>query len=275
MIDPNIATDLILHLLKRITDYDFTHYSLPVLQRRIDAFIKKHSLTGYSDLFVKLLEGDEGLAQKLIQSLTITYSMFFRDPEYFERLHFSVIPKISVHAKIKVWSLGCATGEEMYSLACLFKINQVLERTQLIGTDINEVALERARQGSYALERLDELEHQFKVMKLDRRYSLIDAIDVTDQSFSFNQKMRKQCQFTKHNIVSGGSLGLMHLVSCRNLLIYLHRDEQLRIIQDLLIPSVAPGGYLLLGSAESIDLEFELSNMKKVANGVNIYQIPQ
>jgi chemotaxis protein methyltransferase CheR len=273
MVEPIVATELILLLVKRLTDYDFTHYSLPVLQRRIDAFLKNNNIMGYPALLTRLLEGDVALLQMLIQSLTITYSVFFRDTKYFERLHYSVLPKLSIHANIKVWSLGCSTGEEIYSLACLFKINNLLERTRFLGTDINENALASARTGAFDIERLDELQTQFKAIGFDSSCSLIDSISVVDDKFSFNESITKRCQFSKHNVVKGGSLGRMHIVSCRNLLIYLSRDEQIRIVKDLLIPSVEPGGYLLLGNAENIQLELDMANIKKLSSGINIFQV--
>lgn len=273
MVEPIVATELILLLVKRLTDYDFTHYSLPVLQRRIEAFLKQNRIDSYSALLTRLLNGDNGLLQQLIQSLTITYSVFFRDTKYFERLHYSVLPKLSIHANIKVWSLGCSTGEEIYSLACLFKINSLLERTRFLGTDINENAIASARTGAFDIERLDELQAQFKAIGFESSRSLIDSISVVDDKFSFNEDITKRCQFSKHNVVKGGSLGRMHLVSCRNLLIYLSRDEQIRIVKELLIPSVEPGGYLLLGNAENIQLELDMPNIKKLSSGINIFQV--
>ncbi len=273
MIDPLISTEMILLLIKRVTDYDFTHYSLPVLQRRVESFMKLNEINGYPELINRLLLGEENLTQQLIQSLTITYSVFFRDTEYFERLYYSVLPKLSMHTKIKVWSVGCSTGEETYSLACLFKLSKILERSHFLGSDINEKALSAARRGVFDIERMSELESQFKAIGFDSYFSLVDSISVHDDSFSFSDDIISRCQFTKHNVVKGGSLGKMHLVSCRNLLIYLSREEQVRIIKELLIPSVEPGGFLLLGNAENIQLEQDLPNIKKLASGVNIYQV--
>ncbi len=269
---PLLLTELILYALKRTTDYDFTRYAVAAMERRIEAFVTRTGLESPAQLLEKVVAGDESVVTDLIQSLTVTHSRFFRDTDYFQLLFNRVFPKLEAFPKVRVWTLGCATGEEVYSLAILLDIAGLLPYCSIIGTDINARALATAKNGVYELDRLDDLQQSFRALNLPQNTSLLDYVELKENHFQFAPKIREACHFREHNMVKDASLGSMHLVTCRNVLIYLHPQEQEQVVRNLLVPSLELGGFLMLGEAENISDLAHYLDLARLELGVNIYQ---
>ncbi len=269
---PLLMTEVILFALKRSTDYDFTRYAVAAMERRLFAFVEREGLASLSVLLERIVEGDEEIIPRLIQTLTVTHSRFFRDSDYFKLLYERVLPKLEAYPKIRIWTIGCSTGEEVYSLAILLDLIGLLPYCSIIGTDINDRALEVAASGKYALERLDELQQNFRALDLSGHPSLLEYVKLEEDYFCFSDHLRKACHFKHHNMVRDASLGSMHLVTCRNVLIYLHPNEQERVIRDLMVPSMELGGFLMLGEAENVNDLAHYLDLVKLDIGINIYQ---
>lgn len=269
---PFLATELIVFALKRTTDYDFSEYSVAALDRRLQSFVEREKLNSQLDLLALIIDEDTELVTRLIQSLTVTHSAFFRDTEYFRLLQERVIPALKAYPKIRIWSLGCSTGEEAYSLAILLDLAGLLPRCSILGTDINTAAMQKAESGCYDLDRLDQLQQNFRALELEDHPSLLSYIEMKDQSFVFSERLRKACHFRQHNLVMDASLGTMHLITCRNVLIYLQPDEQERVIRDLIVPSLECTGFLMFGEAENITSLAQSLGLTKLSAGINMYQ---
>lgn len=266
-----IKTEVIVYAIKKLSTYDFSNYAVPVLARRLKKFAQENDYADLTVLLSDLLDQNEQLIESVVQQLTITHSHFFRDSEYFKRLYYTVINELDAFPKIKVWSLACAGGEEVYSLAIMFALKGMLERVSILGTDINEKALNQAKEGHYELDRTAELQAQFKSLEL-QQHSIVDYIDTDKTHFYFKPEVQKVLNFEFHNIINGGSFGEMHLLCCRNVLIYLSLSEQQRVVEELLIPSLAPRGFLMLGDAENIEVFKQYPQLKKLAPGINLFQ---
>lgn len=269
---PLLLTEVILYALRRSTDYDFTRYAIAAMQRRLDAFVEREGLESNLKLLEHIIEGDEDMVPRLIQSLTVTHSRFFRDADYFKMLYERVVPKLEAYSKIRIWTMGCSTGEEVYSLAILLDQADLLPQCSIIGTDINKRALDIAKAGRYELDRLDELQQNFRALKLPGSHSLLDYVDLSEDHFCFSPQLRRACSFLEHNMVKDASLGSMHLITCRNVLIYLHPDEQERVIRELMVPSLELGGFLMLGDAENLNDLAHYLDLAKLDLGINMYQ---
>ena len=269
---PLLMTELILYALKRTTDYDFTRYAVAAMERRIEAFIKREGFQSFAEVLDTIVQGDADMIAALIQSLTVTHSRFFRDTDYFQLLHARVLPKLEAFPKLRIWTLGCATGEEVYSLALLLDIAGLLPYCSLLGTDINTRALATAKSGTYELERLDDLQQSFRALDLPHKPSLLDYVELKENHFRFTAKIRDACHFREHNLVKDASLGAMHLITCRNVLIYLNPQEQEQVIRSLLVPSLELGGFLMLGEAENISDLAHYLDLARLELGINIYQ---
>ena len=205
--------------------------------------------------YAALLEGDADEARRLAEDLTINVTSFFRDDVPFRVLEQIVIPDVLERRRtdgVRIWVPACSSGEEAYSLAMLFcERGDELPRPpqiQVFATDIDASALAEARRGQYT----SVVERQVSPERLARFFTK------RGDSYSVTKPLRDLCIFTEHDLVRDPPFSRMDLVSCRNLLIYLEPALQKRVIE-LLHYALRPGGYLLLGKAETIDArELEL-----------------
>ncbi|HEU5181894.1 MAG TPA: CheR family methyltransferase [Candidatus Polarisedimenticolia bacterium] len=238
----------VLHLVRSRTGIDFTQYKASTLLRRVTrrmVLLKKAGVREYTEF----LRGHPAEAEALYQDMLINVTSFFRDPEMFEALKTSVIPALlkdrSRQDGIRIWILGCSTGEEAYSLAMV--LSEVMESlngvasVQIFATDLNSVAVERARGGAYPKERLENVSRE----RLRRFF--VEA----EGSFRISKPIRDMCIFSRHNVLSDPPFSRMDLVSCRNLLIYLEPPLQQRVIP-ILHYALKPTGYLVLGASETL-----------------------
>ncbi|WP_176556194.1 PAS domain-containing protein [Rubellimicrobium rubrum] len=240
--------------LRRVTGNDFRHYKTSTLVRRLERRMQVLQVASVDDYLARL-DSDEGEARTLFRELLIGVTSFFRDPEAFEALASKVLkPLLSERSssdELRLWVPGCATGEEAYSVAMLAR--EMLDglssppRIQIFATDIDERALAAARRGSYpqgiAAQVSPERLARFFVRK-GRRYQVAP-------------ELREMCLFTAHNLVSDPPFSRLDLISCRNLLIYMGPHLQKKLFP-VFHYALKPGGYLFLGSSESLAGQSEL-----------------
>ncbi|WP_176556104.1 PAS domain-containing protein [Rubellimicrobium rubrum] len=240
-------------LLRRATGNDFRHYKSTTLVRRIERRMQVLQIAGIADYLDRL--EDDGEVRTLFRELLIGVTAFFRDVDAFDALAAKVLaPLLTGRAQadeLRIWVPGCATGEEAYSIAML--VCEALEglasppRVQVFATDIDERALATARRGSYpqgiAAQMSPERLARFFVRK-GRRYQV-------------SADLREMCVFTAHNLISDPPFSRLDLISCRNLLIYLGPHLQKKLFP-VFHYALKPGGYLFLGSSESLAGQGEL-----------------
>ena len=234
--------------LKRVTGNDFRHYKATTLVRRLERRMQVLQVVAVSDYLDRLAQ-DEAEARTLFRELLIGVTSFFRDPEAFEALASKALKPLlagrSATDELRIWVPGCASGEEAYTIAMLAR--EAAEwlpdppRVQIFATDIDERALAAARRGSYpqgiAAQVSPERLARFFVKK-GRRYQV-------------SPDLREMCLFTPHNLVSDPPFSRLDLISCRNLLIYMGPPLQKKLFP-IFHYSFKPGGYLFLGSSESL-----------------------
>ncbi|MCF7920109.1 MAG: protein-glutamate O-methyltransferase CheR [Candidatus Cloacimonetes bacterium] len=265
-------TGLILDFLKEQRSIDFSGYSHDILARRIR---KRFLPTGSSDFAEYLihLQNHEEELDKLVQVITIKVSHFFRNS-----LTFEIIKKIlqrklenmtEDHISLRIWSAGCASGEEVYSLAII--IVELLKQSNLqvniFASDIDQAALKEAKAGIYAFESVKEVKYGL----------LLKYFTASGDKFMLADSIKKMVTFSRHDLVADRSLvpaesvyGNFDLVLCRNVLIYYNQQYQQLILQKL-IQSLAPAGYLVLGDAEIPGDEFRYI-LNKVSPECKIYR---
>jgi two-component system CheB/CheR fusion protein len=252
----------ILSLLRDSSGVDFTHYKHNTLYRRITRRMVLHKIEGLKD-YIRFLEANSGELEALYQDILINVTSFFRNPEAFDVLKFNVFPKLlqerSRHDPVRVWVLGCSTGEEAYSTAiALAEFGESTGRpvqAQIFATDLNGASIERARTGVYS----KDLTQDVSTERLRRFFVEVDG------SYQIAKSIRDTCVFARHNVLSDPPFSRIDLISCRNLLIYLEQVLQQRLIP-LLHYALKPTGFLWLGASETIgsyrDL-FELQDPKQ------------
>ncbi|MCV2885016.1 hypothetical protein OE749_09935 [Aestuariibacter sp. AA17] len=267
-----LLCELILHVIKRQCQHDFTLYALPVLQKRIQRFIETQGLASHETLLLALIKGDKKLEYDLVQALTVHYTHFFRNKEYFQLFYSEILPHFAHTANFRLWSIGCSSGEEVYSYAMLIALRNQLAEAALIGTDLNANQIDIASAGVYPLNKLEELESGFKSLALPANSSLLSLIDSQQKStFTFCEAIRQSCHFSTHDMTRDASLGAVHVISCRNTLMYFSEEKQQEVINQLILPSLVPGGYVITGEAENLEPWSDTFNLKRLHNGINIY----
>ncbi|MWD28909.1 PAS domain-containing protein [Aquicoccus sp. SCR17] len=241
-------------VLRRHSGHDFSGYKRQTFLRRIARRMKINEITT-TDEYLERLRSDPTEGMTLFRDLLISVTNFFRDAEPFDVLARRVIPQLfeanGPSGTVRVWVPGCATGEEVYSLAILMAEQaETLEnppQIQIFATDIDERAIAVARAGRYPSSLLGHVSEE----RLSKYFTAEGA------SYVIANRLREMCVFSSHNIISHPPFSRMDLVSCRNLLIYLGNE-----LQDQVLPTfhyaLKPGGYLFLGTSESVSRQREL-----------------
>jgi len=250
--DEEGANDLltqIIDLLRAHTAHDFRSYKPGTLSRRIARRMAMAAIpTGRMDLYLRHLDGDADELRLLATDMLINITSFFRDPEVFERLErtaFSeLIAKHPVDRPLRVWTAGCSTGEETYSVAMLLREQMVAQNRditlQIFASDLDPDAVAIAREGLYP----ESIVAQVSPARLARFFIR------EDQSYRVTPALRAAVVFTVQDVLADPPFSRLDLISCRNLLIYLSADAQTKVLSRFHF-ALAPGGLLLLGSAET------------------------
>lgn len=243
-----VELDLFLEALFRRYHYDFRSYSRASLERRAEVARQRLNCATLSDLQRRLLHEPEVLPE-VIDAMTVQVSELFRDPGYYLALRREVIPHLHTFPSLKVWVAGCADGEELYSLAILFREEGLFDRTLFYATEINRRALAKAEAGIYDIDRMPAFSQNYQ--QAGGRASLSDYYTAAYGRAVFDRGLRSRTVFTEHNLATDQVFSEVHLVSCRNVLIYFDTALQDRAI-GLFADSLARGGFLGLGAHETL-----------------------
>lgn len=243
-----IELDLLLDAIHRRYHYDFRSYSRSSLRRRAEVARQKFGCETLSGLQSRLLR-EPDLLPGLIDCMTVQVSEMFRDPQYFRALREEVIPHLKTFPSLKVWVAGCSNGEELYSLAILFREEGLEARTMFYATDINPAALGKAQAGIFELDRIALFSENHRAS--GGRSSLSDYYTAGYGRAVFDKSLRARTLFAEHSLASDAVFSEMHLISCRNVLIYFDAELQERAF-GLFQDSLVRGGFLGLGANESL-----------------------
>lgn len=235
--------------LRTRTGRDFSRYKRSTLLRRIQRRMQLRHVEEFAN-YLELLREESDEVRSLADDLLVTVTNFFRDREVFDVLANSIVPQLFVETepdnRIRVWSVGCATGEEAYSLAILLLEEATRRDTdcsiQVFASDLHDRSLDRAREGFYP----GDIETDVSPERLQRFFEREDG------GYRVKKEVREVVLFAPHNLMGDPPFSRIDLVSCRNLLIYLQRDVQQEVI-DLFHYALKPDGFLVLGTSESLD----------------------
>ena len=235
--------------ISRERGFGCASYKEKCLRRRIAVRMRARGVHTYAD-YARLLDGDIAEYDRLLDALTINVTKLFRNWPVYEALSERVIPALwALDApQIRVWSAGCSSGEEPYSLAILFHryaathgLLPKIGRVDVLGTDIDRISLAAAERGQF-----QEGDFSDTPAELREKY-----FEVTSP-FTVMPAIRDLVRFERRDLLKDGApSGPFHLISCRNVLIYFDRDTQERLF-DVFHRALAPGGFLLLGKVETL-----------------------
>lgn len=228
--------------------YDFRGYSGASLKRRLMQAKDRFGCNSISMLQDRILNEPE-VFPEILNYLTVQVSEMFRDPHYFLAIREKVIPYLRTYPSLKVWVAGCSAGEELYSLAILFREEGLESRTVFYGTDINTEALKRAEQGVYPLSQVPLYTQNHR--KSGGKSSLSDYYTAAYGSAILDKSLRERAVFSDHSLVTDAVFAEVQLISCRNVLIYFDREAQDKAV-GLFKDSLSRKGFLGLGAKESL-----------------------
>ncbi|REK71358.1 protein-glutamate O-methyltransferase CheR [Paenibacillus paeoniae] len=242
-----LELDLLLEAIFRLRGFDFRHYLRSSLRRRVRHRMSLEKLPTISALLGKVLHED-GVLEKLLEDFSIKVTEMFRDPEFFLAFRQKVVPQLQGLDELRIWHAGCATGEEVYSMAILLQEEGLLERSIIYATDMSKAAIAQAKQGEFPLKRMQTYTRNYLQAGGTREFS---AYYKTDHSYAFFQPdIKRHMMFAEHNLATDGSFNEFHVILCRNVLIYFDSELQSRV-HHVLTDSLAPDGFLALGGKES------------------------
>ena len=235
-------------LLRKMTEVDFSFYKQATIQRRIARRMALHKMQTLGE-YIEYLQHTPKEVEALYQDLLIKVTGFFREPDSFKALKNKILPAIDENrlrnAPIRIWVPGCSTGEEAYSIAMsLVEYMQGAHVTipcQIFATDLSEMAVERARAGIYR----QEITADVPPDRLRRFFSRLNG------GYQIAKMIRDMCVIARQDLVKDPPFSKLDLISCRNVLIYLEPVLQRKIFP-LFHYALKPGGYLMLGTSESV-----------------------
>jgi len=263
-----IEFDLILEAIYQKYGYDFRNYAKASLRRRLRYRLSQSNLKTISEMQHKLLN-DKEFFDTLLLDLTINVTEMFRDPSFFKALREIVIYELKKQPFIKVWHAGCSSGEEIYSTAILLKENGMYESSLIYATDTNEMVLDKAKSGIFPIEKMKDFTVNYR--KAGGLASFADYYTARYDNAIMDNSLKKNIVFSNHNLVTDSVFGEMDLIMCRNVLIYFNRELQDRVFR-LFMDSLRPGGFLCLGSKETIRFSSFSENFENVIEKERVYR---
>ena len=243
-IEQRLLIDAIFHRYH----YDFRGYAQASLKRRLGTALGHFGCKTLSQLQDRVLH-DATVFPALLEYLTVQVSDMFRDPSYFRSLREEVVPLLRTYPSLKIWVAGCSAGEEVYSLAILLQEEGLLDRTLIYATDINPQALRAAESGVFDMTRVATFTENHA--RSGAKSSLSDYYTARYGRVVLDKALREHVVFSDHSLATDNVFAEVHLVSCRNVLIYFERDLQSRAL-GLFREALCHRGFLGLGSKESL-----------------------
>ena len=236
-----------------MTKIDLSSYKEKQMKRRIDTLIDKHKIVGYEN-YVALLKSDKEKFEEFVSYLTINVSEFYRNPEQWDFLDKQVIPELlkEFGNNLKIWSAACSTGDEPYSLVMALSRHLPLNQIKIFATDIDKQILAKAKLGLYSAKSVENVPKDLKA-----KY-----FDVVGGSYKIKDEIKSRVEFKQHNLLTDDFPKDMHLIVCRNVLIYFTEEAKEQIFRQF-CQALKSKGILFIGSTEQITNYKEIGFQRK------------
>ena len=228
--------------------YDFTNYARASLKRRINRLMVIDRLPSFAELFYRVKSDPEYLPH-VVEEITVNVTEMFRDPGVFKAIRDRVLPILATHPFIRIWHAGCATGEEVYSMAILLEEAGLLNKSLLYATDLNASVIENIRKGIFPMSQMKQYSENYILSGGKKDFS--DYYTAKYDWAKFDEKLKSKMIVATHNLVSDRSFNEFQLIFCRNVLIYFDKALQDKVLT-LFDDSLERLGFLVLGSKENI-----------------------
>jgi len=264
----DLEAKLLMEGVYQVYGYDFREYAEASLRRRLKQWL---SGSGYATLSLAQsnLLRDRAQFDSLLRGITVNVSEMFRDPAFFKVVREQVVPYLKTYPFVKIWHAGCATGEEAYSMAILLHEEGLKGRFRIYATDINEEVIRKAQEGIYPLQELQHFTRNYQQSGGTGSFS--DYYTARYNHAILSPALRENIVFAAHNLAVDADFGEMNLILCRNVMIYFKQTLKERVL-GLFDNSLVPGGFLCLGTKESLDHRKISSRYEALTPRVQIYR---
>lgn len=264
----DVEIKLLLEGIYQVYGFDFREYSEASLRRRLLQWL---SISGFGTLSLAQspLLRDRSLFDTLLRGITVNVSEMFRDPSFFKAIREQVVPHLMTYPFIKIWHAGCSTGEEAYSMAILLQEAGLKGRFRIYATDINEEVIHKAQKGIYPLQEMQRFTRNYQHSGGTGSFS--DYYTARYDHAILSPSLQENIVFAAHNLTVDTDFGEMNLILCRNVMIYFKQALKERVLS-LLDTSLMPGGFLCLGTKESLDHRHISGRYEAITPRMQIYR---
>ncbi len=264
-----LEIDLLLEAIYRTSGYDFRNYSRESLYRRLEKIKFDWRMDSFLDLIPKAIH-DNRFLEDFIHKMSISVTEMFRDPEFYVSVRDKIVPILKTYPFLKIWSAGCATGEEAYTLAILMQEENISSRVQVYATDFNNTSINKAKLGKTSKENIAKYSDNYE--QYGGKHSLSKYYSFSENKIAvLKPELLENILFTYHNLATDGSFGEMNMIICRNVMIYFDKILQNRVLR-LFEESLCQQGFLCLGIKESLDFSEVRDRFEVVDKDMKIYR---
>ena len=263
-----IEVELLLEGIYRLYGFDFRRYAPASLRRRLRRRMDGEKVETISAL-QNLVLHDAQVMERLLLDLSINVTAMFRDPTFFLSFRTTVVPLLRTYPFSRIWVAGCATGEEVYSLAILLAEEGLSERTRIYATDINEAVLERARLGIFPLDKMQEYTQNY--IKAGGTHAFSEYYVARYEGAQFSRGLAENVVWAQHNLASDSAFNEFNVILCRNVMIYFDKPLQ-EHVHELFYESLTMFGILALGQKETIKFSPREHAYEELDPGERLYR---
>lgn len=248
--------------------YDFTGYSKASFRRRMQRLFSMDKITSLAELRYRI-KTDADYFTHVVEEISVNVTEMFRDAQFYKTLREKIIPILATYPFIRIWHAGCATGEEVYSMAILLQEAGLLHKTLLYGTDINPGVLEKARKGIFSAGHMQQYSKNY--LASGGLHDFSSYYTAHYNLVKFDDKLSKRMVFSTHNLVSDASFNSFQLILCRNVLIYFDKELQSKVLRTF-DQSLNIFGFLALGAKESLRFSPIIVNYRQLEGREKIWR---
>jgi chemotaxis protein methyltransferase CheR len=262
-----IEMGLLVEGVRKVHGLDFSGYAQASLARRLSAWLARSGYPNFSSATAALLR-DAALCRQMVEELTVNVTDMFRDPPFFKVLREEVVPHLRTYPHAKIWVAGCASGEEVVSLAIILHEEGLGEQCRIYATDLNEAVLEKARAGVFPLKDMQRYTRQYQ--QAGGRSAFSDYYVARYERAIFSPNLLRNVVFAAHNLATDADFSEMQLILCRNVMIYFKPVLKERVL-GMFDHCLSPGGFLCLGTKEALDQRSIGPRYRELRQGSRIY----
>lgn len=261
-------TSEILNKLFEYSGTDLSQYAPNFIERRFLRILSKHGLRTKNDIFLKLTK-DHNFYKEVLREFSITVTEPFRDPEIFAFIRREVIPILETYPFIRIWHAGCATGQEVYSMAILLQEANVLKRSKIYATDVNPSSIAQAKKGELPKEQLEIYCRNYQIS--GGKFEPLKYLIKKENKYYFRKNITKNINFSVHDLMSDTFIPQIHIIFCRNVFIYFNTLLQQKILSHF-SHSLNSHGFLCMGKQEPLNSIDMKQIYEKIIDDMPIYR---